>query len=78
MAAFWRAIPSELPMDVEVLQFAPAQLRSVLGTAKTFADLELLRQSLIEQGFEVRPVSASQNARGVSLQLDSVTWKAPP
>ncbi len=75
MAAFWRSLPADLPLEVEVLHFVPMQLRSISGVAKTFADLESLRQSLISQGFDVQPVSASQTARGVSLQWDTVSWQ---
>ena len=78
MAAFWRGLPADLMLEIEVLHFAPSQLRSISGSAKTFADLESLSQSLMDEGFEVQPVSATQDARGVSLQWDAVSWRDKP
>lgn len=72
MRSFWQAVPTDARFSLEILDFAPNNLKYVDGSAKSYADLESVRLALIAHEFAVPALSATQTSRGVSLRVADV------
>ncbi len=75
MQAFWEAAPTDIRFRVDMLHFTPKLIRKLDGSARSYEDLDVLRESLLRKGFKVPPISSSQSGKGVSLQLDQIPWE---
>ncbi len=76
MHAFWQGLPNSARYRANMLHFVPGMLLRIDGSAKGFSDLEVLKTALVDVGFEVPPISATQTSQGASLRWDRIPWSS--